>query len=110
MFHRILMLLLCLSALYGCQPTKEDYRNDYVKGCVNRYASDSTLASEAGRKLVEQYCNCEGDMLNAQMDAAQWREMNKGAQELLNKYLIKAQPCRDDFSAKLLNLTGEQPE
>jgi len=91
--------------LASCSPSKEDYRSDYVKGCVTRYAADSTVASEAGRKLVEDYCNCEGDALNAQLSVDQWREMNKGSQQQLDHYLIQAESCKVHFEQERLKLT-----
>lgn len=98
--NKIVLGILLLSTLYSCKPTKEDYRKDYVKGCVNRYASDSVLANEKGRKLIEDYCNCEGDMLNEQLSREQWRQMNKGTQEQMDHYLIKAAPCKQQFESE----------
>lgn len=94
---KLVLAIVLLITIYSCKPTKEDYRKDYVKGCVNRYASDSVLANEKGRELIEIYCNCEGDALNEQMDAEQWREMNKGSQEQMDQYLMKAAPCKEHF-------------
>ena len=95
--NKIALVVLLLATVYSCKPTKADYRKDYVKGCVNRYASDSVLANEKGRKLIEDYCNCEGDVLNEQLNAEQWRKMNKGSQEQMDQYLIKAAPCKQQF-------------
>lgn len=91
----------------ACKPTKEDYRKDFVKGCVNKYAKDSTVASTEGRKLVETYCNCMGDQLNAKMDAGQWRTFNKSNDTSLSQFDALLQPCKDEFLEKRANL---QPE
>jgi|GEM_PF-999068 len=99
--NRILVLLCLLSVLASCRPTKDDYRNDFVKGCVNRYAKDSSVASTEGRKLVEAYCNCIGDKLNAEMDADQWRTFNKSADTSLSRFRQVLAPCKDDFEKKL---------
>ncbi|PSK88032.1 hypothetical protein [Taibaiella chishuiensis] len=94
-------------SLASCQPTKDDYRKDFVKGCVNRYAKDSSVASVPGRKLVEEYCNCVGDNLNAQMDASQWRTFNKSDDTSMSKYQSYIRPCREDFERKKVLLPRE---
>lgn len=103
----VTVFITSLSFLYGCKPSKEDYRNDFVKGCVNRYAKDSTVASVPGRKLVEEYCNCMGDNLNAQMNADQWRTFNKSEDTSMSKYQSYMQPCTDDFERKKVLLPKE---
>jgi hypothetical protein len=97
----ILIVITSLTCLFtACAPSKEDYRNDYVKGCVNSYASDSTVANEQGRIWVEEYCNCAGDKLNEKMTAEQWRMLNKGTNEDLKRYQPFLQPCLDAFNLK----------
>lgn len=99
--------LLCFSSLLiliffsSCKPTKEDYRHDFVKGCVNRYAKDSTVANTEGRKMVEAYCNCMGDQLNAKMDADLWRSFNKSGDTSLSEYKPFIEPCIEDFKKKI---------
>ena len=105
MFYKIsLIAALCMVVLLGCKPTKDDYRRDFVKGCVNRYAKDSMVASTEGRKWVESYCNCMGDQLNAQMNADQWRTFNKSGDTTLSGYRQLLQPCIEDFQKKLSGL------
>jgi len=102
------LALLLVSA--GCKPSREDYRRDFVKGCVNRYAKDSTVASTEGRKLVESYCNCMGDKLNAKMNADQWRTFNKSGDTTLSEFRNDLQPCIEDFQKKLLTLPPRSAE
>lgn len=90
--------------LASCKPTREDYRRDFVKGCVNRYAKDSAVASTEGRKMVEAYCNCMGDQLNAKMDAGQWRTFNKSNDTTLSRFRQSLQPCIEDFQKNLSTL------
>lgn len=97
----ITLAALLLIAFTGCKPTKDDYRKDFVKGCVNRYAKDSTVANTEGRKYVEQYCNCMGDQLNAKMDADQWRTFNKEGDTTLAAYKPLIAPCEDEFRKKV---------
>lgn len=95
---------LCVLMILGfasCKPTKDDYRKDFVKGCVNRYAKDSTVANIDGRKYVEEYCNCMGDQLNAKMDADQWRTFNKIGDTSLAAYRTVIDPCAEDFKQKV---------
>lgn len=90
--------------LLSCQPSKDAYRKDFVKGCVNRYAKDSTVASTEGRKLVEEYCSCMGDKLNAKMDADQWRTFNKSNDTTLSRFKEDLLPCTEDFQQKLATI------
>ncbi|WP_118972747.1 hypothetical protein [Taibaiella koreensis] len=96
--------LAAILIVTGCKPSREAYRRDFVKGCVNRYAKDSTVASVEGRKAVEAYCNCMGDKLNAKMDANQWRTFNKSGDTTLSEFRQDLQPCIEDFQKKLLTL------
>lgn len=98
------LALVTIGILVSCKPTREDYRRDFVKGCVNRYAKDSTVASTEGRKMVEDYCNCMGDKLNAKMDAEQWRTFNKSSDTTLSEFRESLQPCIRDFQEKLATL------
>jgi hypothetical protein len=105
MFNKILAVVLLSSTLFlCCKPTKDDYRRDFVKGCVNSYAKDSTVANTEGRKLVEVYCNCIGDQLNAQMNADQWRTFNKSGDTTLSTYKSFIEPCKEEFQKKLSTL------
>lgn len=105
MLNKILtVILLCSTLVISCKPTKDDYRRDFVKGCVNRYAKDSTVANIDGRKYVEEYCNCMGDQLNAHMDADQWRTFNKIGDTTLSAYKPFIEPCIEDFQKKLSTL------
>jgi hypothetical protein len=88
----------------ACQPSKDTYRKDFVKGCVNSYAKDSTVSNEKGRIYVEEYCNCVGDKMNAQMDADQWRAFNKSGDTALTKFKDAIQPCKDEFQQKVKSL------
>ena len=101
--QKILFALLAITFV-ACKPTKEDYRRDFVKGCVNRYAKDSTVANTQGRKMVEDYCNCMGDQLNAKMDAGQWRTFNRSNDTTLSQFRESLQPCIEDFQKKLSTL------
>jgi hypothetical protein len=96
--------VLLLVVLASCKPSKDDYRRDFVKGCVNSYAKDSTVANTEGRKLVEVYCNCIGDQLNAQMSADQWKTFNKSGDTTLSAYKQFIEPCKEDFQKKLSKL------
>lgn len=98
------LILLTGIGLYGCQPSKEQYRKDFVKGCVNSYARDSSVASTEGRLLVEHYCNCLGDKLNEQMDADAWRGFNKSGDTTLSRFKALVEPCQDEFYKKLMVL------
>lgn len=93
------LVLACI--LTGCTPTKEDYKKDFIKGCVNRYAKDTTVASTEGRILVEEYCKCLGENLDAKMNVEQWRSFNKSGDTLMTKYQQEIQPCMEDFKQKL---------
>ena len=105
MLNKILAVaLLSSTLLIACQPSKDDYRRDFVKGCVNSYAKDSTVANTEGRKLVEEYCNCLGDQLNAKMNADQWRTFNKSGDTTLSAYKPFIEPCVEDFQKKLSTL------
>jgi len=92
------LVSFCLAA---CAPTKEDYRKDFVKGCVNSYAKDSSVANEKGRAYVEEYCNCVGDQMNAQMSAEQWREFNKSGDTALSRFRDVIAPCKETFIKKV---------
>ncbi len=107
--QKILFVFLAISFV-ACKPSKDDYRRDFVKGCVNRYAKDSTVASTEGRKLVEKYCNCMGDQLNANMDADQWRTFNKSNDTTLSQFRASLQPCIEDFQKKLSTLPPASAE
>ncbi len=104
--QKILLAVSTFLILYlvGCQPSKDTYRRDFVKGCVNSYAKDSSVANEKGRIYVEEYCNCIGDKMNAEMDAAQWRTFNKSGDTALAKFKDAIQPCKDEFQQKVSNL------
>lgn len=105
MFYKLLTSAVLLLVVFaGCKPSKDDYRRDFVKGCVNSYAKDSTVANTEGRKLVEEYCNCMGDQLNAKMDADQWRTFNKSGDTTLSAYKPFIEPCVEDFQKKLSTL------
>lgn len=104
------IIILAATAFTSCQPSKDTYRKDFVKGCVNRFAKDSTVASTEGRKLVEEYCNCQGDKLNAQMNAEQWRTFNKSGNTSLAQFQDILQPCFDDFQKKLSTLKPASAE
>lgn len=91
------LLVLTTWFLAGCGPTKDEYRKDFVKGCVNKYAKNKAAASVEGRKLVEEYCNCIGDKLNEQMNAEQWRTLNKSNDTLLSGFQNIIQPCKENF-------------
>ncbi len=97
------ILFLAALCAAGCAPTKEDYRNDFVKGCVNRFAKDSTVASTEGRKWVEDFCNCVGDQLNTQMDAGQWRLFNKSGDTSLSQFHAYIETCINNFNKNKLN-------
>lgn len=100
-YKKPVIAVLLLAVFASCQPTKDDYRRDFVKGCVNSYAKDSAVANTEGRKLVEVYCNCMGDQLNAQMNADQWRTFNKSGDTTLSAYKSFIEPCKEDFQKKL---------
>ncbi len=105
MLSRItIFTIAAILILAGCKPTREQYRRDFVKGCVNRYAKDSTVANTEGRKMVEDYCNCMGDKLNAKMDADQWRTFNKSNDTTLSRFRESLQPCIEDFQKNLSTL------
>lgn len=105
MFCKILTAAALTSLVFvSCKPTKDDYRRDFVKGCVNRFAKDSTVANTEGRILVEKYCNCMGDQLNAHMNAGQWRTFNKIGDTTLSAYKPFIEPCIEDFQKKLSTL------
>ncbi len=102
MFCRVLItLVLCSTILVACQPSKDAYRKDFVKGCVNSYAKDSTVANTDGRKYVEEYCNCMGDKLNAKMNADQWRTFNKSGDTTLSQFKAELEPCIQEFKQKV---------
>ena len=103
----VLIVSVAALSLYSCKPSKDDYRKDYVKGCVNRYAKDSSVASVAGRKLVEEYCNCVGDNLNAQMNSNQWTTFKKSDDTSMSKYQSYIRPCQEDFERKKVLLPKE---
>jgi hypothetical protein len=96
-----LIAILLIAALTSCKPTKDDYRKDFVKGCVNRYAKDSTVANIEGRKYVEEFCSCMGDQLNAKMDADQWRTFNKEGDTTLAAFKPVIEPCANEFRKKV---------
>lgn len=102
------ILLTCsifsMFCIIACQPSKDAYRRDFVKGCVNSYAKDSSVANEKGRIYVEEYCNCMGDKMNEQMDADQWRAFNKSGDTALSKFKDAIQPCKDEFQQKVSSL------
>jgi len=100
----LLFTSLLASGFAACTPTKDDYKKDFIKGCVNSYAKDSTVASVEGRNLVETYCNCMGDNLDAKMDVEGWRQFNKSGDTLMTKYLQDITPCKTMFSEKRLTL------
>jgi hypothetical protein len=101
LFICVILFAVCFVA---CQPSKDTYRNDFVKGCVNSYAKDSSVANEKGRIYVEEYCKCIGDKMNAQMDADQWRAFNKSGDTALLKFKDQIQPCKDEFQQKVSSL------
>jgi hypothetical protein len=100
----LLVFTIILTAFIACQPSKDAYRNDFVKGCVTSYAKDSTVANEKGRIYVEEYCNCVGDKMNAKMSADQWRTFNKSGDTSLSQFKDEIQPCKDEFQQKVRNL------
>jgi len=104
--QRVLLASLTLTIITftACQPSKDAYRNDFVKGCVTSYAKDSTVANEKGRRYVEEYCNCVGDKMNAEMNADQWRTFNKSGDTSLSKFKDEIQPCKDEFQQKVMSL------
>lgn len=97
-------IILTIIAFTACQPSKDAYRKDFVKGCVTSYAKDSTVANEKGRIYVEEYCNCVGDKLNAKMSADQWRTFNKSGDTSLSQFKDEIQPCKDAFQQKVMSL------
>lgn len=103
-------IILVLLAAASCRPDKEAYRKDFVKGCVTRFAKDSTVASTEGRILVETYCNCMGDKLSAQMDADEWRTFNKSNDTAMTRFREALQPCKDSFQKKLATLKPASAE
>jgi hypothetical protein len=104
--QRILLSLsiLLMLTLAACKPSKEDYRTDFVKGCVNSYAKDSTVANEKGRIYVEEYCKCVGDKMNERMDADQWKAFNRSGDTALLKFKDAIQPCKDEFQQKVKSI------
>jgi hypothetical protein len=106
-YATITIIFGCIAALSlcSCAPTGEDYRRDFVKGCVNKYAKDSTVANEQGRLIVEDYCNCMGDQLNAAMDVEHWRQFNKSNDTALTQFSKQLQPCIEDFHKKVEGIT-----
>lgn len=100
-------IIVMLLAAVSCKPDGEAYRTDFVKGCVNRFAKDSSVASTQGRILVEEYCICMGDQLNAKMNADQWRTFNKSGDSTLSQFKEILQPCTDSFQKKLSALKPE---
>lgn len=104
MHKQLAVVFLGLITFTGCVPTRDDYRKDYVKGCVNRYAKDSTVASTEGRKIVEEYCNCLGDKLNLRMDAEQWRNFNKSGDTSLAHFYPYIESCIDNFQKNKVRL------
>lgn len=96
----LLFTAIIATSFAACTPTKDDYKKDFIKGCVNSYAKDSTVASVEGRDLVEVYCNCMGDNLDAKMDVEAWRQFNKSGDTLMTKYAQDIKPCKDDFKEK----------
>jgi hypothetical protein len=95
---------IIIFGMASCRPTKDDYRQDFVKGCVNKFAKDSTVASTQGRLLVEDYCNCLGDKLNDNMDADQWRQFNKKGDTTLSEFRNPIDMCKQDFRKRLEQL------
>ncbi|KAA5536595.1 hypothetical protein F0919_02690 [Taibaiella lutea] len=103
--QRILLTLFITTITFAaCQPSRDTYRNDFVKGCVTSYAKDSTVANEKGRHYVEEYCNCVGDKMNAKMNADQWRTFNKSGDTSLSRFKDDIQPCKDEFEQKVRSL------
>jgi hypothetical protein len=97
----LIAALLMTTCLTACQPSKDAYRKDFVKGCVNSYAKDSTVANTEGRKYVEEYCNCMGDKLNSKMSADQWRTFNKSGDTSMSQFKAVLEPCTGVFKQKV---------
>ncbi|MFT4063087.1 MAG: hypothetical protein QM642_12110 [Edaphocola sp.] len=111
MHHNYFIVALFVALTFAaCKPTREQYRADFVKGCVNRFAKDSAVASREGRKAVEDYCNCLGDAMNARMDADQWRTFNKSSDTTLETFQKDFEPCTNDFSQKILTLPASNAQ
>jgi hypothetical protein len=96
--------LFALIIFVSCQPSKDTYRNDFVKGCVTSYAKDSTVANEKGRIYVEEYCNCVGDKMNARMNADQWKTFNRSGDTSLSQFKDEIHPCKEVFQQKVKSL------
>lgn len=98
----VIATVLITSFFIGCKPTPEEYKRDFVKGCVNRYAKDSTVASTEGRIWVEEYCNCLGDKLADKFsEVEQWRQFNKSEDTTLADFQQAFNPCIEEFSNKI---------
>lgn len=100
----VLTTILAVFAIFSCQPSKDTYRADFVKGCVTSYAKDSTVANTEGRKYVEQYCNCLGDKMNAEMDADAWKTFNRSGDTALNRFKNEIAPCKAEFKANVASI------
>lgn len=106
-FSLVLLVVPFFIALLttSCKPTPDEYRRDFVKGCVNRYAKDSTVANTEGRLMVEDYCNCLGDKLSGRLkDVESWRQFNKSADTTLAEFQGVFEPCIETFSNNLSKL------